>query len=468
MRTDKRKTLAAQVLGVLLLSVMPLLCLAQSSITRPHQRQLKWHEAEMGAVFHYDLHVFDGIRYGQGNNRINPIEDYNIFNPQQLNTDQWILAAKQAGCKFAILTATHETGFGLWQSDVNPYCLKAVKWRNGKGDVVQDFVNSCRKYGIQPGIYVGIRWNSLLGIHNFRVEGEGDFAKNRQLWYKRLCEKMVEELCTRYGELFMIWFDGGADDPTGMGPDVEPIVNKYQPNCLFYHNVNRADLRWGGSETGTVGYPCWSTFPTPYSHNRHVEQQEAHLALLKHGDPNGQYWVPAMADAPLRGANGRHEWFWEPDDEGNLCSVSQLMEMYDKSVGRNATLIIGLTPNPQGLLPQEDVDTLQAWGNALRNRYNNPLASTRGEGRRFTLRLPKKSFVSHCIIQENIAQGERIRAYRIEALVNGKWQTVASGQSVGHKRIASFAPVQASAVRLVVTQALDVPQVAAFSAFYQE
>lgn len=210
----------------------------QQSIPVPKPHQLKWHEAEMGAVFHYDLHVFDGIRYGQGNNRINPIEDYNIFNPTELNTDQWVQAAKAAGCKFAVLTATHETGFGLWQSDVNPYCLKAVKWKDGKGDIVRDFVNSCRKYGLQPGIYIGIRWNSLLGIHNFKAEGEGEFARNRQAWYKRLCENMVTELCTRYGDLYMIWFDGGADDPRGDGPNVEPIVNKYQPDCLFYHNVD--------------------------------------------------------------------------------------------------------------------------------------------------------------------------------------------------------------------------------------
>ena len=143
----------------------------EQNIPVPKPHQLKWHEAEMGAVFHYDLHVFDGIRYGQGNNRINPIEDYNIFNPTELNTDQWVQAAKAAGCKFAVITATHETGFGLWQSDVNPYCLKAVKWRDGKGDIVRDFVNSCHKYGLQPGIYVGIRWNSLLGIHNFKAEG---------------------------------------------------------------------------------------------------------------------------------------------------------------------------------------------------------------------------------------------------------------------------------------------------------
>ena len=174
---------------ILLALLTTTICQAQnvSNLPVPAPHQLKWHEAELGVVFHYDLHVFDGQIYGQGNNRINPVEDYNIFNPTQLNTDQWIEAAKAAGAKFAILTATHETGFGLWQSDVNPYCLKAVKWRDGKGDIVRDFVNSCRKYGIQPGIYIGIRWNSLLGIHNFKAEGEGEFARNRQIWYRHLC-----------------------------------------------------------------------------------------------------------------------------------------------------------------------------------------------------------------------------------------------------------------------------------------
>ena len=133
----------------------------------PSKQQLAWQEAELGVVFHYDLHVFDGKKYGQGGNRINPVPDYQIFNPKNLDTDQWIRSAKAAGAKFAILTATHETGFALYQSDVNPYCLKAVKWRNGKGDIVKDFVESCRKYDVKPGIYVGIRWNSFFWCARF-------------------------------------------------------------------------------------------------------------------------------------------------------------------------------------------------------------------------------------------------------------------------------------------------------------
>lgn len=441
----------------------------EKPIVVPAPHQIKWSESEMGVVFHYDLHVFDGQIYGQGNNRITPVEDYNIFNPTQLDTDQWILSAKAAGAKFAILTATHETGFGLWQSDVNPYCLKAVKWRDGKGDIVRDFVNSCRKYGIQPGIYIGIRWNSLFGIHNFKAEGEGEFAKNRQEWYKRLCEKMVTEICTRYGELFMIWFDDGADDPKGLGPDVEPIVNKYQPNCLFYHNVSRADLRWGGSESGTVGYPCWSTFPYPFSHSNATEDKKEHTRLLVHGDPNGKYWVPAMADAPLRGYNGRHEWFWEPgDDDKAVYPLENLMDMYEKSVGRNATLMIGLTPNPDGLIPEGDVKRLKEWGNEINRRFGTPLAMTNGEKKKLNINLSEEKTANYYIIQEDISKGERIRSYSVEAKVNGKWIEIAKGESVGNKRIESFKPVKATSFRLIINECLDTPVIRNFSIYSVE
>lgn len=430
----------------------------------PNPRQLKWHEAELGVAFHYDLHVFDGIRYGQGNNRINPIEDYNIFNPVQLNTDQWIQAAKAAGAKFAILTATHETGFGLWQSDVNPYCLKAVKWRDGKGDIVRDFVNSCRKYGVQPGIYIGIRWNSIFGIHNFKVQGSGDFATNRQEWYKHFCEKMVTELCTRYGDLFMIWFDGGADDPAKDGPNVEPIVKKYQPDCLFYHNVDRADLRWSGSESGTVGYPCWSTFPYPFSHSNHTDN-EKHTELLKQGDKDGKYWVPAMADVPLRGANGRHEWFWEPDDENNIYPLPALMDMYEKSTGRNATLIVGLTPDTAGLIPPGDVKRLKEWGDEINHRFGTPLAQTSGQKKTLTLKLGHKQRVNYCMIRENIRNGERIRKYKVEAKTNGKWMTVCTGESVGNKRIEKFDPKETTELRLTILESVAMPDIRDFSAY---
>lgn len=440
----------------------------QTTIPVPNKRQQAWQEAEMGAVFHYDLHVFDGKKYGQGNNRIDPVNDYQIFNPKKLDTDQWIKAAKDAGFTFAMITATHETGFALYQSNVNPYCMKSLKFQDGKGDIVRDFVNSCRKYGIKPGVYLGIRWNSFLGVHDFKVQGDGEFRQNRQKWYNQLVEGMVKEICSNYGELFEIWFDGGADSPENGAPDVLPIVQQYQPNCLFYHNKQLAEARWGGSESGMVSYPCWSTFPYPSTgagESAQANISKNNFQLLKEGDPNGAFWVPAMSDAPLRGYNGRHEWFWEPRDEESVLPLGNLMDMYFKSVGRNSTLIIGLTPNPDGLLPDPDVKRLQEWGNEIRSKCGVPLASVSGKGKTIDLNLDRKREINQVIIQEDIAKGERIRKYTVLAFVGGKWKVICDGQSVGHKRIQQFNPVECSRVRLLIDEAVAEPLVKMFSVF---
>lgn len=438
----------------------------QKAIPKPNKQQLAWQEAELGVVFHYDLHVFDGEKYGQGNNRISPVPNYQIFNPRDLDTDQWIRAAKAAGARFAILTATHETGFALYQSDVNPYCLKAVNWRDGKGDIVKDFVESCRKYDVKPGIYIGIRWNSFFGVHDFKVNGEGDFRENRQKYYNKMCEGMVTELCTRYGDLFEIWFDGGADHPDNGAPDVLPIVKKYQPNCVFYHNLQLAEARWGGSESGTVPYPCWSTFPNSYSHGGDTPDETR--KLLQHGDPNGKYWMPAMSDAPLRGYNGRHEWFWEPGDEEHIFPLTDLVKMYYGSVGHNSTLILGLTPDSNGLLPEPDVKRLKEWGDEIKRQFSNPIAKTMGEGNRLELVLPSEQKINTLVIQEDIKQGERIREYEIQAKVNGKWKTIGTGSCVGHKRIQTFNPVSASKIRLVISSSLAQAYIKNLSVYYVE
>ena len=454
--------------GLTFISIFLSVCASSQTIpVKPSASQQKWQEAELGAIFHYDLHVFDGERYVQTDNRTTPVEDCNIFHPSTLDTDQWVQSAKAAGCRFALLTATHETGFGLWQSDVNPYCLKALKWKDGKGDIVGDFVKSCRKYGIEPGIYIGIRWNSHLGIGNFRPLDQGPSYEKRKEWYRHYCERIVEELCTGYGPLFMVWFDGGADDPDGDGPDVEPIFEKYQPECLFYHNARRADLRWGGSESGIAGDPCWSRFPVPYSHNRHNESESEHLNLLMHGDPDGTYWVPAMADVPLRSFNGRHEWFWEPDDEGSILPLDNLMEIYRGSVGRNATLILGLTPDPDGLVPEPDRARLEEFGLRIKSLYTHPDATISGRGSEFVLKVDKSKPVDRCIISEDISGGERIRKYRIEARTPEGWREICRGESVGHKRIESFPAICASGMRLVIEQDIDTPMLKEFSVFYK-
>lgn len=449
-------------------SYLVFLPIEEKTYAKPNKRQLAWQKAELGAVFHYDLHVFDGKKYGQGSNRITPIDDYQIFNPQQLDTDQWVKSIADAGFKFAIFTATHETGFAMYQSDVNPYSMKALKFQDGKGDVVRDFVNSCRKYNLKPGIYVGIRWNSFFGVHDFKVNGTGEFAKQRQDWYNTMVEGMVKELCTNYGELFEIWFDGGADSPSNGAPDVLPIVQQYQPNCLFYHNKQLAEARWGGSESGMVNDPCWSTFPfhsTGAGESADKAISENNFQLLKEGKKEAGYWMPAMADAPLRGYNGRHEWFWEPEDEEHIFPLENLMEIYYKSVGRNATLIMGLTPDPSGLLPEPDEKRLKEWGDEIKRRFDKPIKATNGEGYEFVINFDTPTLVNHLIIQEKISLGESVRVYRVEAQIDGTWKVITEGTSIGQKAIKRFKEVKASAIRLDIVEADRKPQIANFSVF---
>ena len=434
---------------------------------RPTPSQLAWQNAELGVLISYDLPVFQGTPYNQSKNRITPFKDPNIFNPTNLNTDQWIQTAKSAGAHFAILTVTHETGFALYQSDVNPYCMKSIKYKNGKGDIVRDFINSCNKFGIQPGIYVGIRWNSFLGVHDFKVEGNSEFAQQRQVFYKNMCEKMVQELCTRYGKLFMIWFDGGADDPSKTGPNVLPIVQKYQPDCLFYHNAQKADFRWGGSESGTVPYPCWSTFPFVFSH---AAQQQTIFAnnfqLLKTGAPNGKYWMPAMSDAPLRGSNGGHDWFWNPNEDHHVSSVSKLMQMYYQSIGHNSTLIIGLTPDNRGLIPTADANRLKEWGDSIQKVFKTPIASWTIQNKDYTITIPKEKTFSKIVIEEKIEMGEHVRSFEVEVKVLGEWKKLISGSCIGHKFIKILdTPINASAVRLIIKESNSEAIIKSFSIY---
>ncbi|MBI9018999.1 MAG: alpha-L-fucosidase [Phycisphaerae bacterium] len=418
----------------------------------PKPVQLAWQNAEFGLVYHYDLHVFDGQDYNQPLNRVTPIplENIDMFNPVAYDMDQWIQTAVKAGARFAILTASHETGFRLWQSQVNPYCMKALQWQNGQGDIVRDFVDACHKYGIKPGVYMGTRWNSYLGIYDFRVTDRSSVTQEE---YNTMIEAEVEEICANYGDLFELWFDGGAFGIEQGGPDVLSVFESHQDNCLFYHSLDRADARWGGNEAGTVAYPHWATMPCGPG------TCGDYRTLKPTGDPDGQWWCPAMADAPLR----NHEWFWNAGDDHKLYSLSSLMDMYYKSVGRNSTLILGVTPDNRGLIPDVDVQRLTEFGNEIRERLGWPVAETETtlEGDTVELGLSEPTQIDHVVFMEDIKYGERVREYVVEISNDdgNSWQPIASGQSVGHKRIHNISSVTAERIRLRILQYVATPKI---------
>lgn len=425
----------------------------------PTEAQLQWQEAELGVLVSYELHTFGDGRYNQPKARVEPIDDVDRFAPAELDTDQWIQAAKAAGARFALLTASHESGFRLWQSDANPYCLRAVQWGDGKRDLVAEFHASCEKYGVLPGIYLGTRWNAQLGVFDFKVTERSTITQPQ---YNQLIEREVEEICTRYGPWFEFWFDGGAHGPEQGGPDVLAIVERHQPQAVFYHNLQRADARWGGSESGTVPYPCWATFPyvaTGSGGSAKAIIAADGFALLKTGDPDGAWWMPAMADAPLRG-HGGHEWFWEPGDERLIQPLERLVDMYCRSVGHNATLILGITPDTRGLIPDADVERLRELGDAVGRLFGQPIGETAGAGEVLELPFAAAADFDLVVLQEDIRSGERVRGYELQVRDGGQWRPIAEGSCIGHKHIVRLdAPQHGDALRLVVERSQGTPRI---------
>jgi len=273
---------------------------------------------------------------------------------------------------------------------------------------------------------------------------------------------MSEELCSRYGPLVQIWYDAGVKLPAEGGPDVLPIFDKYQPSSVFYNSKERSDHRWIGNEKGFADYPCWATMP--YKKGEISHTAKGWQKLLAKGDPEGTVWSPGMVDVPLRGANGRHDWFWYPDQDSANHPLANLIRMYYESVGRNCNLIIGEVIMPDGLVPDADIKRLAEFGNEIRRRFGNPLAETHGQGELVELQLPRPDSIDHVIIMEDIAQGERIRKYVVEGLApNSGWTKLCEGQSVGHKRIESFKPAEVAKVRLRILESKATPLIRALS-----
>jgi alpha-L-fucosidase len=436
---------------------------AQPRLVLPTPAQVAWQDAEVGIIYDFDLAIAAGDT--TENNAARKTWDPNLYQPDKLDTDQWLAAAKAAGAGYAIFTATHFNGFMQWQSDLYPYGLKQTKWRDGKGDVVGDFVASCRRVGIKPGIFFSVHRNVYQQVWGHYVDwgkGRGTPAQEK---FNRIAEQQMEELCSRYGPLIQIWFDAGTKTPAEGGPDMLPIFRRHQPQSVFYHSAECGEHRWIGNEAGYAGNPCWATMPEQ-SQAVLLASSAAGRKILNTGFPDGPAWSPGMVDVPLRGANKVHNWFWSPDQDHAIESTETLVRMYDQSVGRNCNFIIGAAIQPDGTLPEPDAKRLAEFGAEIKRRYGQPVAETKGEGETVELQLPAPAQLDAVMIMEDIARGERVREYLIEGRApGGEWAQLGTGQSIGHKRIQSFSRQKLASVRLRFTKTIASPAIRRLAVF---
>lgn len=437
------------------LFLLGLLCGAQQKEVVPSSAHVAWAEAEIGVIFHFDV--------------VNYVPDYkwqqwgshppaSVFNPSQLNTDQWILAAKAAGAKYAVLVAKHCSGFSLWPTKAHEYNISNSPWKGGKGDIVKDFIQSCHKYGIKPGIYASASANGYLHVDNpGKVQPGGPLNQQE---YNAVVKTQLSELWSNYGKLFEIWFDGGVLPIKDGGPDIAPLLKKLQPDAVVFQGPSNAKnlIRWIGNEEGRAPYPNWSRsdFTTSATGTIVIDGLN--------GDPNGAIWCPGEADFPMR-TGWQGGWFWKEKGQ-NLLTVDQLVDSYYTSVGRNSNMLLGIVVDTSGRVPQQDVRRLEEFGQALTALTSHPLAAVANKAeRQITLNLKNSQEVNQVICGEMIKQGERIRKYSIEAWIDNQWIEIASGESVGNKRIHKFKKIKTPKIRFNVIESTGTPQIKTFSVY---
>lgn len=437
------------------LLLLGLLCGAQQKEVVPSTAHVAWAEAEIGVIFHFDV--------------VNYVPEYkwqqwgshppaSVFNPSKLNTDQWILAAKAAGAKYAVLVAKHCSGFSLWPTEAHEYNISNSPWKGGKGDIVKDFIQSCQKYGIKPGIYASASANGYLHVDNPGKVQPG--APLNQQEYNEVVKTQLSELWSNYGKLFEIWFDGGVLPIKDGGPDIAPLLKKLQPDAVVFQGPSNAKnlIRWIGNEEGRTPYPNWSRSDFATSATGTI------VINGLNGNPDGAIWCPGEADFPMR-TGWQGGWFWKEKGQ-NLLTVDQLVDSYYTSVGRNSNMLLGIVVDTSGRVPQEDVRRLEEFGQALTAITSHPLASVVNKAeRQITLNLKNSQEINQVIFGEMINQGERIRKYSIEAWIDNHWIEIAAGESVGNKRIHKFKKIKTPKIRFNVIESKGIPQIKSFSVY---
>lgn len=429
---------------IFLLSVPFFLKAQKTDIPLPSQAQLRWQQYEQIMFVHLSPAIWQGREY---DNHSYPISR---INPKQLNTDQWCEVAKSWNAKMILFVAKHAGGFCWWQTNTSDYSIKNTPWRNGKGDVLKDLSASCKKYGLDLGIYVypgDEHWGAGIGSGG-KTE---DPAKQKA--YNKIYRQQLTEVLTQYGPIKEVWFDGNCHVP------VNDILEKYASDAVILQS-KKANIRWVGNEDGIAPDPNW------YTVNK--KDLDTGVSTALHSDVNGDCYAPVEVDVPML-KNNAHKWFWAPNTDHLLMTVEQLMNLYYKSVGRGSVLLLNSDPDTTGLIPASHVKRYAEFGKEIKKRFNHPIKKTSGNTQELILDLGKPTVVNHCILQEQLEKGQRVTSYKIEGLdKNNKWILLSKGTSIGNKKIDYFQNTLVEKVRLQILASKSVPQICNFAVYHVE
>jgi alpha-L-fucosidase len=417
----------------------------QTARARPSPAQLAWQRDERAMFLHFGVNTFTDREWGDGS------EDPNVFAPTQLDTRQWARTARAAGFRAMILTAKHHDGFCLWPTATTTHSVASSRWREGHGDVVRDFTDACRAEGLRAGLYLS-PWDRNNPSY-------GDSPAYNDLY----CAQLTE-LLTRYGTISEVWFDGAnGEGPNGKHqvydwPRFFALVHQLQPDAVIFSDAG-PDVRWCGNESGTAGDPDWSPIDpalVPYPGASGPGITDA----LQHGTPNGTVWRPAEVDVSIRPG-----WFYHRAQDAQVRSPANLVDLYFSSVGRNGKLLLNVPPTRDGVLAVTDVDHLNQMQAQLRDLFDHDLAEGRHPGWRLTgprtaeatIELRRPTRISVIRLREQIARGQAVARFSLFGADTGGWSSLVSGTTIGYTRLLRIDPVVVRQLRLVIDDAVAVP-----------
>jgi alpha-L-fucosidase len=426
-------------------------------LARPTREQLAFQDMELGVFIHYSIDTYGSI-HGAA-----PAA---TFNPTELNAEQWVLAAKSMGAKYIVLTARHEQGFCLWPTKTTDYSIKSSPYKGGKGDIVKEFVEACRRNDIKPGLYnppwIDDNWDARQAGFVEQRDNASITKYDDTSIFQKVLEKETEqlrELMAGYGPLVFIWDDHfGRSDSLGAKPQggqlrelyatLAKLAHQLQPKCLYFG----PDIEHVGNENGVTTYPLWNPVTTldgtPYTISTTYKWGGNNT-----GDPLGKIYRPRLGCTTNGFSTG--DWFYTGPHQPK--SLEKHMEVYYQTVGRGAGVIINLPPDRRGLIPEDLVASAKEFGDEIHRRFSNPVGITKGRGDVLTMRFPSPRTFDNVVTMEDLADGQKIAKYQLEARVNDQWKVIAEGQTVGHKRIDQLDPITAMAIRFTVTEALAKP-----------
>jgi len=375
----------------------------------PTPRQLEYQSWEMGIFFHFGIRTFfEGHRDWDG--KPMPTDG---FRPAALDCNDWIENAKRAGMKYAVLVTKHHDGFANWPSKFSDYTVAQTPWKDGEGDVVREFVDACRAHDFKIGFYYSpAEWGTPIF----------DDAKA----YDDHFINQASELMSNYGEIDMLWFDGcGSGDHEYDWARIIGEIRRRQPDLLVF-GMGDPDYTWVGNEDGWANLPNWNTSP--------ASRVFAAIESVKTGPP---LWLPNECDCKMRWEN----WFYSDDDEWTVKPLEVLMGMYYLSVGRGSNILLNIGPDRRGLLPDKDRERLLEFGDEIRRRFGQPIA-TMADGKvtetGWECDFEKVVHLDHVTLQEDLTEGEAVREFAIHVHNGGMLITVYKGQNIGHKAICRF------------------------------